>query len=147
MGMTDKNATEKQITQLQKEVDKHQAELIKVEPQMREVETQMKDREAQISDVKEKMNTVEDVVFGPFCKSIGVSNIRQYEEQELQAQTERANKRLEFDKQKNRILTQLDFEKSRDTQSNVSRWERAVQDDEDALEQAKQAEQKQMQEI
>ncbi|CAL4137233.1 unnamed protein product, partial [Meganyctiphanes norvegica] len=144
---TDKDATEKQINSLQKEVDKLQTELNKMEPQMRELETLMKEREAAISDVKEKMNTVEDVVFGPFCKSIGVSNIRQYEEQELQAQTERANKRLEFDKQKNRIQNQLDFEKSRDTQSNVSRWERAVSDDDDALDQAKQAENKQMTEI
>lgn len=144
---TDKETTEKQIAQLQKELDKHKAELNTFEPQLHDIEKTMSEREALMSDVKEKMNTVEDVVFAEFCKSIGVSNIRQYEERELQAQTDRANRRLEFEKQKNRILNQLEFEKSRDTQSNVARWERAVQDDEDALEQAKQAELKQMGEI
>ncbi|XP_071531628.1 structural maintenance of chromosomes protein 1A [Panulirus ornatus] len=144
---TDKETTEKQIAQLQKELDKLKEELNTFEPQVRDIEKTMAEREALMSDVKEKMNTVEDVVFADFCKSIGVSNIRQYEERELQAQTDRANRRLEFEKQKNRILNQLEFEKSRDTQSNVARWERAVQDDEDALEQAKQAEQKQMGEI
>ncbi|XP_042870292.1 structural maintenance of chromosomes protein 1A-like isoform X1 [Penaeus japonicus] len=144
---TDKDSTEKQIAGLQKELDKLKAELNTFEPQLREIEKVMSEREATMSDVKEKMNTVEDVVFADFCKSIGVTNIRQYEERELQAQTDRANRRLEFEKQKNRILNQLEFEKSRDTQSNVARWERAVQDDEDALEQAKQAEQKQMGEI
>lgn len=141
---TDKETTEKQIAQLQKELDKLKAELNTFEPQLRDIEKTMAEREALMSDVKEKMNTVEDVVFADFCKSIGVSNIRQYEERELQAQTDRANRRLEFENQKSRILNQLEFEKSRDTQSNVARWERAVQDDEDALEQAKQAEQKQV---
>ncbi|KAG0728282.1 Structural maintenance of chromosomes protein 1A [Chionoecetes opilio] len=144
---TDKETTEKQIAQLQAEIDRNKEELDTFEPQLHDIEKTMSEREALMSDVKEKMNTVEDVVFADFCKSIGVTNIRGYEERELQAQTERANKRFEFEKQKNRILNQLEFERSRDTQSNVARWERAVQDDEDALEQAKQAEQKQMAEI
>ncbi|XP_076039544.1 structural maintenance of chromosomes 1 [Oratosquilla oratoria] len=144
---TDKETTEKQIAQMQKEIDKLKSELNTFEPHVRDVEKVMAEREATISDVKEKMNNVEDVVFADFCKQIGVENIRHYEERELRAQTDRANKRLEFEKQKNRILNQLEFEKSRDTQSNVARWERSVQDDEDALEQAKQAEQKQMSEI
>jgi structural maintenance of chromosome 1 len=97
--------------------------------------------------VKEKMNNVEDVVFKAFCEQIGVDNIRHYEERELRSQQDRAKKRLEFENQRNRILNQLEFEKSRDTQNNVLRWERAVQDDEDTLEAAKQAEQKQMKEI
>lgn len=144
---TDKETTEKQIAQLQVEIDRLKGELDTFEPQLHDIEKTMSEREALMSDVKEKMNTVEDVVFADFCKSIGVTNIRQYEERELQAQTDRANRRFEFEKQKNRILNQLEFERSRDTQSNVARWERAVQDDEDALEQAKQAEQKQMAEI
>lgn len=144
---TDRETTEKQVAQLEKELDKLKMELANFEPQVHEISKIMSKRETTISDVKEKMNNVEDVVFADFCKQINVENIRQYEERELRAQTDRANKRFEFENQKNRILNQLEFEKSRDTQSNVARWERTVQDDEDALEQAKQAEQKQMAEI
>ena len=144
---TDKETTEKQMASLQKELNKLQEELATYQPQLHEIEKVMSERESSISDVKEKMNSLEDVCFKEFCQQIGVDNIRQYEDQELLAQTERANKRLEFEKQKNRILNQLEFEKSRDTKSNVARWERAVQDDEDALEQARQAEKKQMDDI
>ncbi|KAB7495934.1 Structural maintenance of chromosomes protein 1A [Armadillidium nasatum] len=144
---TDRESTEKQVAQLEKEIEKLKVELGNFEPQVHEITKLMSKREATISDVKEKMNCVEDVVFADFCKQINVENIRQYEERELRAQTDRANKRFDFENQKNRILNQLEFEKSRDTQSNVARWERTVQDDEDALEQAKQAEQKQMAEI
>lgn len=40
---------------------------------------------------------------------------RQYEERELRVQEERAQKRMEFENQKMRLINQLEFEKSRDT--------------------------------
>ena len=84
----------------------------------------MSEREANISDVKEKMNNVEDVVFSDFCKQINVDNIRQYEERELRAQTDRANKRFEFESQKNRILNQLEFEKPSKEPTNLGNLHR-----------------------
>lgn len=42
---------------------------------------------------------------------------RQYEERELRAQQERAKKRMEYDAQIDRISSNLEFERSRDTQS------------------------------
>ena len=47
----------------------------------------------------------------------------------------------------NRITSNLEFERSRDTQSNVSRWERTVNDEEEKLETAKKQEAKQRDEI
>lgn len=43
----------------------------------------MSKRDQEIQNIKEKMNNVEDDVFSSFCESIGISNIRQYEEREL----------------------------------------------------------------
>lgn len=43
----------------------------------------MAKRDQEIQNIKEKMNNVEDDVFSNFCESIGISNIRQYEEREL----------------------------------------------------------------
>lgn len=77
----------------------------------------MLERDQKIEEIKMSMNSVEDVVFESFCQSIGVTNIRQYEERELRMQEQRKKKRLEFEKQVNRITSNLEFEKSRDTQS------------------------------
>lgn len=77
----------------------------------------MQIREQQIDDIKMKMNNLEDDVFSRFCLEIGVRNIRQYEDRELRAQEERKRKRLEFEKQINRITSNLEFERSKDTQS------------------------------
>ena len=40
---------------------------------------------------------------------------RQYEERELQAQEDRAKRRMDFDNQKMRLQNQLEFEKTKDT--------------------------------
>ena len=75
------------------------------------------------------MNTVEDRIFSKFCDSIGVANIRQYEERELKTQQDRAKKKMEFDNQINRIATQLEYERKREDQlrANVEKFERTVQ--------------------
>jgi structural maintenance of chromosome 1 len=77
----------------------------------------MQNRDQLIEEIKLKMNSVEDNVFSRFCKEIGVRNIRQYEDRELRAQEERKQKRLEYQKQINRITSNLEFQRSRDTQS------------------------------
>lgn len=128
----------------------------------------MQDREERIQEIKENMNNVEDKVFAAFCRRLGVKNIRQYEERELVMQQERARKRAEFEQQIDAINTQLDFEKQKDTRSelilrcwifcntkwwifniseNVERWERSVQDEEDALEGLKTAEARYLKEM
>ena len=107
----------------------------------------MMNRDAKIQEIKGKMNTVEDEYFKSFCKKIGVANIRQYEDRELVLQQERDKKLAEFEQQIDRINTNLDFERSKDTSKNVQRWERTVQDDEDSLESLKQAEKRHRDEI
>lgn len=86
-------------------------------PQFEAIEKSMQNREQEIEEIKLKMNSVEDVVFSDFCREIGVKNIRQYEDRELRAQEERKKKRFEFEKQINKITSNLDFERSKDTQS------------------------------
>lgn len=62
------------------------------------------------------MNNVEDELFTDFCSQINVQNIRQYEEKELRAQQERAKRRLEFENQRSKLVNQLEYERSRDTE-------------------------------
>lgn len=118
------------------------------------------------------MNSVEDHVYADFCKKIGVSNIRQFEERELVQQQERAKIIADFDQQIDRITSRLDFEKTKDTRSkfcfpaiccfdaesgnnialsqfavNVQRWERNISDEEDILAKCLQNEEKQREAI
>merc|ERR1719245_1940952 len=148
-SLTDKDATIKKIEKLEKEMEKMRKELEQFAPKIREIEATMRKREQQIEATKDKMNTVEDRVFKDFCRNIGVSNIRQYEERELKTQQERAKKKLEFENQINRITTQLEYEQKGEDQlqENVTKFERMVQDVEDQLEASKKAESVTMGEI
>ncbi|XP_063925874.1 structural maintenance of chromosomes protein 1A isoform X2 [Zophobas morio] len=142
---TDMESTMKQIKAVDAELAKLSEEMVKYG--IEEIERTMQTREQQIEEIKLQMNSVEDVVFSKFCQEIGIRNIRQYEDRELRAQEERKQKRLEFQKQINRITSNLEFEKSRDTQNNVSRWERTVNDEEERLETCRKQEAKQREEI
>ncbi|XP_044742262.1 structural maintenance of chromosomes protein 1A [Chrysoperla carnea] len=139
--------TTKEIETVEKELKRLEKEMKEFGPTIAEIERTMQIRDQKIEEIKENMNNVEDVVFASFCEQIGVSNIRQYEERELRTQEQRKQKRLEFEMQINAISSNLEFEKSRDTQNNVSRWERAVHDDEEELESCRKVEAKHRQEI
>merc|ERR1712223_2129233 len=148
-SIKDKEQTVKRITELEKELKKMKEEFSEFGPRIRVIEVSMEKRERQIDETKEEMNNVEDKIFGKFCKNIGVANIRQYEEKELKTQQDKEKKKLEYENQINRITNQLEYERKREDQlmANVQKFERAVQDDEDALETAKKIEAQQMSEI
>merc|ERR1712012_1165689 len=145
----DRDNTKKKINSLQNQVEEMRNSLDGFEPEIRDIEQVLRERESEIETIKEKMNTVEDRIFKKFCEQIGVSNIRQYEERELKSQQDREKKRMDLENQINRISNQLEYERRREEQllTNVQKFERTVQDDEDALETAKKIEQTQMGEI
>merc|ERR1712038_617595 len=124
-SLSDREGTSKKIENIKKEMEKMRKELEQFAPKIREIEATMRKREQQIEATKDKMNPVEDRVFKDFCRNIGVSNIRQYEERELKTQQERAKKKLEFENQINRITTQLEYEQKREDQlqENVTKFE------------------------
>jgi len=144
---SDRDNCLREIARKQQEVDRLTADHAKHQPALTEIEQAMKRRDEIISTKKDEMNNVEDVLFKSFCEKIGVEDIRQYEDRELRAQTERANKRMEFQNQMNRLSSQLEFESSRNTEGNVKRWEKSVENDKALLEKAKLAEKKQLEEL
>lgn len=148
-SQNDKDTTKKKIDTLSTAVEKMRTNLESYEPTIRDIERDLKVRAAEIEETKSSMNTVEDRIFSRFCSQIGVSNIRQYEERELKTQQDREKKKMELENQTNRIGNQLEYEKRREEQllTNVQKFERTVQDDEDALETSKKIETVQMGEI
>merc|ERR1719412_1553361 len=148
-SQTDKDNTKKKIDKLTIEVEKMRTSMESFEPEIAKIDRDLRERAAEIEKTKSSMNTVEDRIFSKFCSQIGVSNIRQYEERELKSQQDREKKKMEYENQINRISNQLEYERRREEQllTNVQKFERTVQDDEDALETAKKIEQTQMGDI
>ncbi|ELU41583.1 cohesin complex subunit (Psm1), putative [Rhizoctonia solani AG-1 IA] len=64
----------------------------------------------QIEELSDAINQAEDEVFAAFCQEVGVSNIREYEEQQLKAQTEELETKMRFESQIARLSHQIAFE-------------------------------------
>lgn len=139
------NTQKKVITNLETEIAQLEEQRSKHEPRIKQLEESMRKREEQIKSLKNAQNTIEDNIFANFCASIGVENIRQYEERELRASQERDRRKLEFENQKNRIMSRLDYERVKDTSENVKKWKNIIKEDEKSLAQLREAELNQMQ--
>ncbi|KAL5036733.1 Structural maintenance of chromosomes protein 1 [Batrachochytrium dendrobatidis] len=67
----------------------------------------------QVQDADRKIMDVEQSVFADFCRKIHVANIREYEENQLQALQETAEHRLKLTTQHAKLESQLTFEQQR----------------------------------
>lgn len=117
----DKSETDT-ISTLERDVAELKRSRVDYEPRIKEIEKRLAQRAEKIKKVRAEANTVEDEVFGEFCREIGVDNIRVYEEREIAGQVEQAKRRMVLEEKKTRLTTQLEFEKSRDTLSECL-WE------------------------
>ncbi|CAH8565459.1 unnamed protein product [Heterobilharzia americana] len=125
--LKDKDSTEEKLLSTnEEEMNQIARELEEVEESLGRCQTKMQELQISVNAEKAKMDTVEDTVFHDFCVQISVENIRQYEDRELRVARERDRKRIEFTNQLQRINNQLEYERSRDTEANVKRWEETV---------------------
>ena len=115
-----------------------------LQPEIEEIQGRMAGRQKRMDSLKsehEKVSIfpalniynwvkVEDEVFVQFCVDIGVKNIRQYEQGELNQQTEQNKRRLEFENQLVRLTNLLEYERSNDTLIHVNKWKDVIANEE-----------------
>ncbi|XP_039197340.1 structural maintenance of chromosomes protein 1B isoform X2 [Crotalus tigris] len=103
-----KERREKLMDEL-KEKSMLESELVNIQSQYTMLNEGVLQRTEKTNELKKKINEVEDNVFHEFCEEIGVENIRVYEKEHIQKQEEVDRKRSEFENQKTRLNTQLEF--------------------------------------
>jgi structural maintenance of chromosome 1 len=62
-------------------------------------------REENIEKLKADIRKIEDQIFGPFSRQVGVDNILEYEERRVRLAKEATEKRLLFTTQRSRITS------------------------------------------
>ncbi|CAG8540450.1 3651_t:CDS:10, partial [Acaulospora colombiana] len=110
-------------------------EVVKLQPTLDQAQTELTRINEQIVLLENKINLIEDDVFGDFCRKIRVANIRDYEQRQLKMAQEIAENRLRFTTQRSRLQNQLKFESEQrnETQDRLNRLEAAIRDDEHRL--------------
>lgn len=122
-------AFEKNLKSKQKELDHVKRELRDYEPKYAEKEGELQRSRAAVQKFEKAIADVEDKIFAGFCKRLGYENIRAYEAQQGSLEQEAAQKRQDFDLQKQRIQNNLSWETSQYNTANdrVRAMETALQ--------------------
>ncbi|KAF4618816.1 hypothetical protein D9613_009734 [Agrocybe pediades] len=107
----DLRACKLRITGIKDELKHISQELKTVSPELKKAKKMHDDLLQRIDALSQVINEAEDDVFAAFCRKIGVSNIREYEERQLKVAQEESQARLRFDTQIARLSNQAAFEK------------------------------------
>ncbi|RIB12204.1 cohesin complex subunit psm1 [Gigaspora rosea] len=119
------------------ELDVISNEVTQLSPILEESQNELVTLDTQVNQCENNINEKEDTVFREFCRRIGVSNIRDYEQRQLKMAQEIAEKRLKFTTQKSKLQNQLKFETEQkaETEDRLNRLESAISDETDRLSQ------------
>ncbi|XP_073506164.1 structural maintenance of chromosomes protein 1B isoform X2 [Phyllobates terribilis] len=136
--------TKKQLGNCFAERSKLESEFSNMASQITMVKEELERRRIEIEELQEQMNKVEDKVFRTFCKEIGVSNIRDYEEEYLKQHQETDKKRLEFENQKTRLEIQLEYNRGqvRKETEKVTKLQETLHQEEEEIKKMKKEEQR-----
>ena len=106
-------AFDKNVKSKQKELDHEKRQLREWEPRFNDKSRDLESTRATVAKFEKAIAQVEDKIFSEFCKRLGYENIRAYEAQQGSLEQEAAQKRQDFELQKQRLQASLSWETSR----------------------------------
>lgn len=109
------DAFEKNLKSKQKELSNQERQLEEWEPKYEEKNGELEKTKATVAKFEKAISQVEDKIFADFCKRLGYEDIRAYEAQQGSLEQEAAQKRQDFEVQKQRLQSNLKWETSRYT--------------------------------
>ncbi|ORY02505.1 cohesin complex subunit psm1 [Basidiobolus meristosporus CBS 931.73] len=132
----DFNATKRKLASIDQELEHIDGELDELSPKLDQMSANIATFETEITRIKESIYHIEDSIFEEFCQSIGVSNVREYEESQLRSAQESAEMRMNFTIQRSRLQNQLEFERQQlvETTERLSKLQSLLVLDQNALE-------------
>lgn len=106
-----------------RELDSQKRQLRELQPKYEEQASQLENTKATCQEFNDAIARVEDEVFADFCSRLGYSDIRAYDASQGRLEQEVSEKRNQFEVQKQRLLSRLQWEKTRhdESEARVSR--------------------------
>ncbi|KAM1234491.1 hypothetical protein ACFX2J_004062 [Malus domestica] len=127
-SIKDKLATLAQEKQnIKEEIDRSSPELLKLKQAVDK-------RSKEINKLEKRINEIVDRIYKDFSRSVGVANIREYEENQLKASQYMAEERLSLSSQLSKLKYQLEYEQNRDMESRINELQDSISKFKKALE-------------
>jgi len=138
-AVKDLKVTNEKMTGLQKQGAELKKQIAHVLQEKQKLQPLISDRAAQIEEVQARLVASEDRVFSAFSRSLGVSNVREFEEGQLKILQETAEARRKLCAQRAKLEAQLEFERTKDFASPLAKIEKRVAQAKARLSQVKSA--------
>lgn len=121
-------AFNKNFSSKKRELDNQKKQLLDIQPKYDEQAAQLESISQTVQKFQDAIFRVEDEVFAGFCKKLGYSDIRAYEASQGKLEQEISEKRNQFEVQKQRLESRLNWEVARhdDTEARIHRMQDQV---------------------
>lgn len=106
-------AYDKNVLSKKKQLDNERKQLAEMEPRLADEQLKLDKSKQTVAKFQTAIAKVEDQMFADFCKRLGYVDIRAYEAQQGSMAEQAAEKRAEFDVQKERLTSSLSWAEKR----------------------------------
>lgn len=118
LNVEENNLREK-LRKLASEKSNIEEEFDRLEPGKEELETRLAEKEREVRMREKKINEIVDGIYKDFSMSVGVKNIREYEERQLKDAQALQERKLSLSNQMSKLKYQLEYEQKRDMQAPI----------------------------
>ncbi|KAL0437365.1 UNVERIFIED_CONTAM: Structural maintenance of chromosomes protein 1 [Sesamum radiatum] len=129
----EKKSIEDKLNKLKVEKRNIEDEIDRVKPELQKLENVITTRTSKILSLEKRINDIVDRIYKKFSESVGVKNIREYEENHLKAIEQIAAERFNLHNQQSKLKYQLEYEKKRDVGSRITKLESTISNLKNAL--------------
>jgi structural maintenance of chromosome 1 len=138
-AVKDLKVTNEKMAGLQKQGAELKKQIAHVLQEKAKLQPSVSDRAALIEEVQARLVASEDKVFSAFSRSLGVANIREFEEGQLKILQETAEARRKLRAQRAKLEAQLEFERTKDFAGPLAKIQKRAAQAKARLAQAKSA--------
>ncbi|CAI8602832.1 unnamed protein product [Vicia faba] len=101
-------------------------EIKRSSPELKKLGDAVQKRNIELLTLEKRINEITDRIYRDFSKSVGVANIREYEENRLKDAQNVAEERLKLSSQLSKLKYQLEYDQNRDMSSRIQELESSV---------------------
>ncbi|KAF2286808.1 hypothetical protein GH714_030469 [Hevea brasiliensis] len=122
----EKRSIEDKLENLKREKHIIKEEIDRLKPELHKLKDAVDKRATVISRLEKRINEIVDRIYKDFSKTVGVANIREYEENHVKAAQHVAEERLSLSNQLAKLKYQLEYEQKRDMDSRIKKLETSI---------------------
>ncbi|KAM0944955.1 putative structural maintenance of chromosomes protein [Dioscorea sansibarensis] len=112
---------QEKLSKLKVEKQNVREEIARLNPELEKLKKLIEKGAQDIQDRERRINDKVDQIYKDFSVSVGVENIREYEEQQLKIAQETSEERLKLTNQMSKCKYQLEYERKRDMDSPIAK--------------------------